>query len=381
MVIDRRFFYHFDWALFICIMLICVCGLTVLYSAGFNEDVSETLGWLPIETYSKPFLKQIFFWLIGLLIMLAAVSIPPKFLYKIAYPSYIVVLLLLVAVLLVGTWSHGARRWFDLEFAHFQPSELMKLSLILTMSRYLSKNLPEEGGYGLKQLFLPTLFTLIPMALIMAQPDLGTALVIAAIGFGMLLFVGIKLRTLILVGGVGIISVFPIWNFLLKEYQKRRVMTLIDPDADPLGSGYHIIQSKIAVGSGGLFGKGMLQGTQSQLEFLPEHTTDFIFSVLAEEWGFVGCLVVLTLFFFMLYRMLRIARHSKDLFSGLLVVGITILIAFHLFVNVGMVVGILPVVGIPLPLFSYGGSALLTNLFLLGLVFGVNIRKGHLFAS
>jgi len=377
-VIDRRIFKYFDWTLLISIFSICIAGLIVLYSAGYGDEASRSFSWLPLKTFSPSFLKQCIYWLGGSVVLIVAMSIPLNFFYKLSYPSYFVILFFLLAVLVVGTSSHGATRWFDFGLFKFQPSELMKLATILVMAHYLSVHSPHNGGYNLKQLFMPGALVFLPMALIMLEPDLGTALVVGAIGLGMLFFVGIKFWTLFVLGGVGLGALVIGWNFVLKDYQKGRVLTLFNPDGDPLGAGYHIIQSKIAVGSGEMFGKGMLQGTQSQLEFLPEHTTDFIFSVLAEEFGFIGCLVVLCMFFFILYRMLRIARESKELFSSLLVVGITIMIAFHVVVNVGMVIGILPVVGIPLPLFSYGGTALITNLFLIGVVFGVNIRHGRL---
>ena len=379
MVIDRQRWENFDWCLFAILALIGIAGLVVLYSAGYSDEGPiDVVGGL-LSTNSMPFFKQLTFWLFGLLVMLATMCIPTKFLHKISYVSYILVISLLIAVLIFGTYSHGAKRWFDFNILRFQPSELMKLVLILVMARFLSSNLPEEGGYGFKQLIAPAFLVLLPMGLIIEQPDLGTSLVVAAIGFGMLLFVGIKIKALLVIGSLGIGSVVMGWLFVFKEYQKRRVMTLFDQSADELGSGYHIIQSEIAVGSGSLFGRGMLQGTQSQLEFLPEHTTDFIFSVLAEEWGFVGCLIVLTLFLFLLCRMLHIARHCKDLFSALVVVGITILLAFHVFVNIGMVIGILPVVGIPLPFFSYGGSSLLTGMFLLGLVLSIGMQRNNRF--
>ncbi|NLF24083.1 MAG: rod shape-determining protein RodA, partial [Deltaproteobacteria bacterium] len=233
---------------------------------------------------------------------------------------------------------------------------------------------PPLGGYGFRDLVVPFLLCVLPMGLIMRQHDLGTALSVGAVGFGMILFMGIRLKALVIMAVFVVVTALPIWG-VLKPYQQRRVLALFNPEADPLGSGYHIIQSKIAVGSGGLFGKGYLAGTQSQLEFLPEHTTDFVFSVLAEEWGFVGAMVLLLVYFCFLYRMLRSVEKSKDLFSGLVVFGVALLLFFHMVVNIGMVIGILPVVGIPLLLVSYGGSSVVTTMFMVGLVLGLNMRR------
>ena len=248
------------------------------------------------------------------------------------------------------------------------------MGVILILARYLSKRPPPPGGYGFRQLIVPLLIIGLPMGLIIRQPDLGTALVVGGVGMMMLLFVGIRPKVLLIAASVVMLAAYPVWH-VLHPYQQRRVIALIDPDADPLGSGYHIIQSKIAVGSGSLFGKGYLQGTQTQLEFLPEHTTDFVFSVLAEEWGFVGCFVVICLYLVFLNRLLRVVQRSRDAFTALLTFGVVSKIFFHAAVNIGMVVGLLPVVGIPLPLFSYGGSSMIATMFSVGLVLGVSMRR------
>jgi rod shape determining protein RodA len=251
----------------------------------------------------------------------------------------------------------------------------MKLGLIVVMARVLSKAPPKDSVcYGWKELIVPALWIVGPMALIMQQPDLGTALSLCIVGVGQILFVGVRPRVLMGVVLAFCVLAYPAWNSL-HQYQQRRIMVLLNPEADPQGSGYHITQSKIAVGSGELFGKGFRKGTQTQLEFLPEHTTDFVFSVLAEEWGFVGCSLLIGLYFCLIAQMLRVAHRSRDLFSCLLVIGITTQIFAHLVINVGMVIGLMPVVGIPLPLVSYGGSALLSLLFGLGIVQGVSMRR------
>lgn len=375
--LDRRMRAQFDWALLGLAFLIPALGLIVLYSAGYDPDASDyLLKWIPGEIKSIPFEKQLFFLMIGVLVVAAALSVPGQWLQRIAYPAYIICFLLLVAVLIpgIGIVSNGSRRWIPLGIFNLQPAEFMKTALILTLARYLSRNLPRPGGYGFRQMLVPSLLFGVPMYLVARQPDLGSALSLGAIGFSMILFMGIRVRALIIMAVTLLVVAYPAWHHL-HPYQQRRVLVLFDPDADPKGSGYHITQSKIAVGSGQLLGKGFLNGTQTQLEFLPEHTTDFIFSVLAEEWGFVGCVTVLLVYAAFLSRMLRVVARSKDVFSALVAFGVSAWFFFHTFINIGMVVGILPVVGIPLPLFSYGGSALLSCLFGVGLVLGIAMRR------
>jgi rod shape determining protein RodA len=252
----------------------------------------------------------------------------------------------------------------------------MKMGVILALARVLAKMPPRSPtGYSLRELILPGGMVLIPMLLIMKQPDLGSALSLGIVGFGMILFMGVRWKSIVLAATGVIAMAYPFW-LMLHDYQKRRILVLLNPEADPQGSGYHILQSKIAVGSGSLSGKGFLQGTQTQLEFLPEHTTDFVFSVLAEEWGFMGSSVLIVLFFLLVAGLLRVAARTKDLFSSLVVIGITTKIFAHSIINIGMVIGLMPVVGIPLPLFSYGGSSLLSLMFALGLVQGVSMRRG-----
>jgi rod shape determining protein RodA len=251
----------------------------------------------------------------------------------------------------------------------------MKLGLIVTMARVLSKRLPRDvEGYRLGELVLPAIVVGLPMALIAKQPDLGTALSLGIVGVAQILFVGVRGRTLLTIVAAMLILAYPAWE-MLHDYQQRRILVLLDPESDPKGSGYHITQSKIAVGSGELFGKGYRQGTQTQLEFLPEHTTDFVFSVLAEEWGYAGSCILLGLFFGLFVSMLRIASRTRDLFACLVAFGITAQIFAQVVINIGMVIGLMPVVGIPLPLVSYGGSSMISILFSLGIVQGVSIRR------
>ena len=257
----------------------------------------------------------------------------------------------------------------------------MKLGLILAMARTLSKRMPRDGSsYALGELFLPALLIAPPMFLIARQPDLGTALSLCIVGVAQILFVGVRPRVLLSMVAAVLILAYPAWE-MLHDYQQRRILVLLDPESDPRGSGYHITQSKIAVGSGEIFGKGYRQGTQTQLEFLPEHTTDFVFSVLAEEWGFVGSVALLGLFFGLFSSMLRIAGRTRDTFACVVAIGITAQVFAHVVINIGMVIGLMPVVGIPLPLVSYGGSSVFSVLFGLGIVQGISLRRMRFRAS
>jgi rod shape determining protein RodA len=375
MQIDRRTIAQFDWGLFLTVVVIAVFGLMNLYSAGYDPDTHYRLfPWLPIEMQSHAFGRQLFFLGVGFVVLLVSLAIPSQVLHRYAYVFYGVCIVLLIAVLLFGVVVNGSRRWLSLGGFNLQPAEPMKLGLILALGRYLARNPPLPGGYTFRQLITPILMVGVPMALIIDQPDLGSALSVGIVGGAMILFMGVHPRILLASILLLLTVAYPAWH-ALHPYQQRRVLTLFNPDADPRGSGYHIIQSKIAVGSGGLFGKGYFQGTQTQLEFLPEHTTDFVFSVVAEEWGFLGCLVVLLLYVLLIYRLLRVVSRSKDLYGGIITVGVTALLFFHTIINIGMVIGLLPVVGIPLPLLSHGGSAMVSAMVGLGIALGVSMRR------
>ncbi len=366
----------FDWQLLFVTLLIPSLGLGILYSAGYDPDLKIDLFSLnSIIIKSHVFLKQLLFFGAAFVAMLITMLIPTRFWHRYAYLFYFGALLLLSAVLVYGTISNGSRRWLSLGAFNLQPSELIKVCVILVMARYLSKTPPRHGLYSLTELIVPALIFLLPMLLIFVQPDLGTALSVGAIGGAMVLFMGVRKKILIAFALLAVVGVGVAWNSFLLPYQKDRIRVLFDPESDPQGKGWQITQSKIAVGSGELFGKGYLQGSQAQLEFLPERTTDFIFCVLSEEWGFSGSVFVLGLYAFLLYRMMMIVLRSKDLFSALLVVGISALIFFHMFVNIGMVIGYLPIVGLPLPMLSYGGSSLVTMLFALGVALGTTVRR------
>jgi rod shape determining protein RodA len=280
--------------------------------------------------------------------------------------------LLLAAVLVVGRSSLGAQRWIGLgPLGQFQPSEIAKLVIVITLAKHLTDR---AGPYRSAWELLPFLgHVALPMLLIFKQPDLGTAMVYGAIFVGMLYAAGARQRDLATLGGAGVLLIPILWRFL-KEYQRRRLLAFVHPNLDPLGAGYGIIQSKIAVGSGLAWGKGLFLGTQGVLRFVPEHHTDFIFSVIGEEVGFVGAMVLLGLFLLWVFRGLRIAAVARDRFGALAAVGVVSMVAFHVFVNVGMTVGIMPITGIPLPFISYGGSALMTMLWATALLLNIGMR-------
>ena len=288
---------------------------------------------------------------------------------------YIFNLVMLLAVMLVGQSALGAQRWISIGPISIQPSEFSKLIMIVCLASVLEERV---GKLNTLDDLLPVAAYLgVPFLLVLKQPDLGTSLVFMAIFFGMVFVSGIRLKMLFGIFGAGIAAMPLLWHFL-KDYQKMRIMVFMDPNVDPLGSGYHIIQSKIAIGSGMLFGKGLFEGTQSQLNFLPENHTDFIFAVVGEELGFVGCVCLLILYLIVLWRGVQIAKDACDVFGRLLAVGITSMFAFHVLVNVGMTMGIMPVTGIPLPLMSYGVSSLTTNIMAIAILMNIQLRKQKL---
>ena len=362
-MIDRRLFIHFDWTLLGIVLLIASIGILNLYGTTVHGEVSGT----------PPYLKQILWLLIGLVLMITIAFIEYRFYSDFAYILYTISLVLLLAVLGYGLITSGAQRWVKIGPISFQPSEFVKISLILALAKFFHRP-PNRQGYSLRNLTFPFLLLLLPMVLILKQPDLGTAIILFLVFFSVLLFVKIRWFSLLALFLVGA-SILPlVWRFL-KEYQKRRIITFFNPDMDPLGAGYHLIQSKIAVGSGGIMGKGFMKGTQCKLGFLPEQQTDFIFSVLGEEWGLIGSLIVVLLYLTLILWGLRIAVQSKDRFGAILSFGVVAMLFWHAFINIGMVLGLMPVVGIPLPLLSYGGSFLVSTLIGIGLLLNVSMRK------
>jgi rod shape determining protein RodA len=293
---------------------------------------------------------------------------------RLAYLFYALNLGALVGVMVAGKSFYGAQRWLDLGFFRYQPSETMKLVMVLVLAKILASKSSREG-LSFRELAIPGILTLIPFGLTVKQPDLGTALLIAAIAFAIVMFVRVK-KSILVIGLAGFLITAPlVWNFGLKTYQRNRILNFVNPGRDPRGTGYNSIQSKIAVGSGKVLGKGFRKGTQSQLEFLPERHTDFIYSVLSEEHGFIGSVTTYGLFVVLYIMGIRIASQARDRYGALIVVGVLSYLFFHMFVNIGMVIGILPIVGVPLPLLSYGGSSLLATMAGLGLVSSVSYRK------
>jgi len=355
---------NFDWVYFGILVLICICGLVVLSSAGYNPDTGV----------SRPMQKQAASMVLGLVAFFVGCLCSANFWKRSSWGIYGTCLLLLILIFFIGEVAGGAKRWLDLGFFRMQPSEFMKVGIILVLAQILSSEEAPLTGRTLKTLLLPTIILLIPAAFTLVQPDLGTALCQCLVGGTMILIAGVRFKTLLGLFTTGIIALIPAWS-LLKDYQQKRILNFLTPELDPLASGYHAIQSKIAVGSGAIFGKGYLKGTQSQLRFLPEQTTDFLFSVLAEEWGFVGSLLVVSLYIILIYRILQVASRASDRFSALVCLGVGSLFFWQCVVNIGMVTGALPVVGITLPLLSYGGSSVLTLLFCAGLVAGIHSRR------
>jgi rod shape determining protein RodA len=362
-MIDRRFIQNFDWVLLALVLLLTTIGVINLYSAS----IPSTSGGTPI------YLKQIYWAILGLCLLMVLIFFDYHLLLPIAYPMYFVSIVLLLGVLLFGRMISGSQRWLALGSFSFQPSELVKISLILALSRYFFNN-ELNRRYGFRDLLIPSGMVLLPALLIMKQPDLGTALLLIGVSLSIFLLLGVEWKTILISLGSVLVSLPLLWMFL-KDYQKKRILIFIQPESDPLGAGYHIIQSKIAVGSGGFWGKGFLKGTQGQLRFLPEQHTDFALSVLAEEWGFIGTLVVITLFLCLILWSLNIARQSKDRFGMILALGICSMLFWQSLVNMGMVVGLVPVVGVPLPFISYGGSSIIASLIGVGILLNIHMRR------
>lgn len=365
-MMDRRLVENFDWSIIWVLLGVIAIGLLSIYSALYPQ--------IQANPTQNLFVKQIIWIFLGFVVLFGSLLIDYDRLKTLSLWIFVVATLLLLAVLVVGKEVNGSKRWLDLGGFQFQPSELMKIVIVIQLASYFSSQ--DVSPYpSFSRLIIPGVMTAIPIALILAEPDLGTAICIVAIAGTLIFFMGIRWRYILIVLLGCLPLVMPVWQKILKPYQKTRILILLRPDLDPLGAGYHIRQSKIAIGSGMTWGKGFLKGTQNKLHFLPEKHTDFIFSVWAEEWGFVGCLVLLILFGLLLFFALRVARRSKDRFGSLLVVGMTALIMWQALINIGMVIGLLPVVGIPLPFVSYGGSSLITLCFAIGIIENVSMRR------
>lgn len=364
----KRFLKRLDYPLLAASLAIIIYSLIIISSATHINNPSEERFWF-VQ-------RQGLFALINIVLAALFLNFDYRGLQQYGKKLYIFNLLMLLAVMFFGHAALGAQRWIQIGPISIQPSEFSKLIMIICMASVLESRMGTLNH--LRDLLPIAVYIGIPFVLVLKQPDLGTSLVFMAIFFGMVIACGIRWRILLGIMLTGLAS-FPIlWNFVLKDYQKMRLTVFLDPNVDPLGSGYHIIQSKIAIGSGLLFGKGIFQGTQSQLNFLPENHTDFIFAVVGEEFGFIGAVVLLLLYLVVMLRGIQIAREAGDMFGRLLAVGITSMLAFHILVNVGMTTGIMPVTGIPLPLMSYGVSALTTNIFAIAILLNVNMRKNKL---
>lgn len=352
-----------DWGLAGLLGILSAVGLMTLWSASHGPDGE-------IAAFAS---KQILWLVIGFCAMFAISKFDYRHLQNHAWTLYGALLLLLVAVMIIGKTSMGAQRWLSLGPVKLQPSEFMKIGIAVVLAHYFSME-TVKPPYGFAFLAKPFALTIFPAALVLLQPDLGTAMLILCVAGAITVFQGVAKRvavTALIAVPVGA----PLFWSILKEYQKNRILTFLSPERDPMGAGYHIIQSKIAIGSGQIFGKGYLNGTQSHLRFLPERHTDFIFAVFAEEWGLLGSFVILAFFAVLILWGLDIAAKSRDTFGRLLAIGLTAILFAHVVVNTGMVMGLLPVVGVPLPLFSYGGSSVLTTSIIAGVLLSIRRKR------
>lgn len=348
---------HIDGFLMGCLLTAIIVGLMVLYSAS-GQNIDRVIG-------------QLINLSVACMVLWVTANIAPQHIERVALPIYVLGLVLLLGVALFGEISHGARRWLHLGVAKIQPSEIMKIAVPMMLAWYFARR---EATLRVSDYLVASILLFIPVAFIMKQPDLGTALIIAGSGFYVLYLAGFGWR-IILGIAIALAAAAPIFWNLLHDYQRRRIEVLFNPYEDPLGSGYHTIQSTIAIGSGGLAGKGWLNGTQSQLDFLPERTTDFIFAVFSEEFGLLGNILLLLLFALIIGRGLYIAANAQNTFGRLLAGSITLTFFSYVFVNMGMVSGILPVVGVPLPMISYGGTSLVTLLLGFGILMSIHTHK------
>ena len=375
-MLEQRTVSNLPWGAVALVIGIALFGLASVYSATYTEAGPSAL-----------FTKQIVWVLLGILVMIAALVPDYHTVGRYAYVLYVLSVIFLILVALVGKTGMGAQRWLPLGPFAFQPSELAKLSLVLALARFFAED-PRRGGYNLRDLAVPGAMILIPLVLVMKQPDLGTALMLLFTSSLLIILAGIRLRAVVTVAVIGalvasVVFLVPpvrhtIWTSL-KPYQQNRIKAFLDPSSDPRGSGYHATQAKIAVGSGQTTGKGFRKGTQSQMAFLPERHTDFIFAVIAEERGFVGASFLIVIYVVFLLIGLETAKGAKDRLGVLMAGGIVSMLGLYVCINIGMAVGILPVVGVPLPLISYGGTSILTTFLAIGLLLNIRSRRFMLF--
>ncbi len=361
---------EFDWVLLLLVLLVGILGLINLYSSTWTGEAGLMPG------ASSFVIKQGIFFGVGLVMIGAALIFDYERLKVGHYVIYLLVLALLIFALVKGQSIANTQRWIRIGSFNLQPSEPAKFAIVLTLAAYYA-NCDTQRGLGLGQLLLPLMLTGIPSVLILKQPDLGTALILIAIFGTMTLYVGLRFSSLVVLGSLSAGVVALAWKFYLKPYQRQRVESFLNPaGSDPMQHSYQVEQSKIAVGSGQIFGKGYLEGTQGHLHFLPEKHTDFAFAVWAEEWGFAGCCILVALYCLLLLWSLNVALSARDRFGSLLAFGMIAMIFCQAFINMAMIMGLLPVVGIPLPLFSYGGSSLLTTLAGIGVLLNISLRRG-----
>jgi len=368
---DRRLWPYIDWVLITLVSLISVVGFASVYSASLSYGV-ETI-------YFK---RQVLWFFVGLVVLAGTTVVDYRNLGKLSLVLHGLVIVLLVLTLLYGTGGPGSRveRWLKIGPIFLQPSEFVKFSLVLYLAHFF-RDSRRVGDLGIKDVLWPVFLTLLPFVLILKQPDLGTAGVLLFVFAPVIFLVGLRPKIIGLVAGLAVILAPFAWFYVLKPYQRGRIMTLLNPELDPLGKGYHIIQSKIAVGSGGIWGKGYLQGTQAHLNFLPARHTDFIFSVFSEEWGFIGAAALVLLYVFLVLWCLKDIGRTKDRSGTVLVLGVTAILTSQILINIGMVIGLLPVVGIPLPFMSYGGSAMISHMIGIGLIVNVRMHQAEIAAT
>jgi rod shape determining protein RodA len=352
-------------------ILIALMGILSIYSSAYRNEG---------EFWQSIYQRQIIWVILGLFVFILVSNFNYRRLWDWTYPLYAIMLVLLLLVFILGIARSGAQRWFKIAWFNFQPSEIAKLIIVIFLAKYFSQKSVDDvslkaAKFGIfRAVILPFIFTAIPAGLIVEQPDLGSGSVVFIIFFAMLYLSNIRLRYILIVLVLLALSFPLIWTFL-RDYQRDRILVFLNPNIDPLGAGYTVIQSKIAIGSGGFFGKGWLCGTQSQLHFLPESHTDFIFATFTEEWGFLGGILLISLYFLLIRQAIIIAEKTSDNFGRLLALGIALMFSFQIFINIAMNMGLAPVVGLPLPLMTYGGSSVITTFIALGIIANINKNR------
>jgi len=358
---NLNLFEKFDKVLLISVLILILIGLIIILSTSYSSTGTDLMN----------FKKQFIFSLLGIVLMFISSSFNYRTLKNYTGIFYILSCFVLFIVLSSGLIIRGTSSWFDFGFFNFQPSEIVKIAVVIIMAKYLSCNVYIND---IKKILISGIYIFLIVALILLQPDFGSAMVIMFVWFSMLFASGIRKKFVVLIMLLGILVAATSWVYVLKDYQKDRIVTFVSPQSDPKGAGYNVNQSIIAIGSGEFWGKGLGHGSQSQLNFLPEKHTDFIFAVIAEEMGFIGVMLVLTVFGIIFYRFFKIIEETQDNFGKFLIIGASLMLMFHVIINIGMNIGIMPVTGIPLPFISYGGSSLVSFLIIIGIVQGVYMR-------